>query len=64
MKAIDLRKPLKEYSSGWIALDDKKRVVVAHARTFAAIVEKAKKIKQNKNVVLLPAAKSYFGFVT
>lgn len=61
MNAIDLRKSLSTYSEGWVAIDKKSKKVVAHAKTFTLI---SKKIKDIKNVFLVPASKKYFGFVT
>ncbi len=61
MKAIDLRQALKSYSRGWVAINKKNKKVVAHAETFALI---SKKVKGSKDVVLVPASKDYFGFVT
>jgi hypothetical protein len=61
MKAIDLAKTLKPYSEGWVAVNKKNNKVVAHAKTFAAI---SKKIKDVNGVFLVPASKSYFGFIT
>lgn len=59
-RSIDLSKSLKNYHSGWVALD-KKHKVVAHADDFDAI---CKKIKNRKDVFLVPASKNYFGFIT
>ncbi len=61
MKVIDLRKPLSSYSKGWVAINKKNKKVVAHAETFALI---SKKIKDTKDIFLVPASKDYFGFVT
>jgi hypothetical protein len=61
MKAIDLRDTLKPYTKGWIAINTKTNKVVAHADSFKVIAEKIKNIK---NILLVPASKDYFGFVT
>ncbi len=61
MKAIDLRQTLKSYSKGWVAINKKTKKVVAHAETFVSITEK---VKDLKDVFLVPASKDYFGFVT
>lgn len=61
MKAIDLRLPLKLHSQGWVAINKKNRKVVAKAKTFSSISEKTQGLK---NVLLVPASKNYFGFVT
>lgn len=60
MQTIDLTKALSSYKSGWVAIN-KKNQVVAHAPTFNSI---SKKVKTHKDVVLIPAAKDYFGFIT
>lgn len=61
MKPIDLSKLLKQYTSGWVAIDQKKMGVMAHAKTFAAVCAK---VKKTEDVLLIPASKHYFGFVT
>lgn len=61
MKAIDLRDALKPYTKGWVAINTKSNKVVAHADSFKTIAEEVKKLK---NVLLVPASKNYFGFVT
>lgn len=61
MKAIDLRQTLKSYSQGWVAINKKSKKVVAKANTFASISEK---VKESKNILLVPASKNYFGFIT
>ena len=52
---------LKKYKTGWVAIDDKKKLVVGHAKDFATI---SNKIKQKNNVVLMPVSDNYFGFIT
>jgi len=59
-KVIDLREVLKTYRSGWVAIDKKNRVV-ADASTFNLI---CKKIKDIKDLTLIPASRNYFGFIT
>ncbi|OGJ22394.1 MAG: hypothetical protein A2804_00565 [Candidatus Pacebacteria bacterium RIFCSPHIGHO2_01_FULL_46_10] len=61
MHTRDLRNSLKKNSSGWLAVS-KKNIVVAKARSFSQICEKVKGMK--RDILLVPAAKSYFGFVT
>ncbi len=61
MKLLDLSKILKQYKSGWVAIDDKKNKVVAHAEDFESISEK---VKYHKNVFIMPASNNYFGFIT
>ena len=60
MKIVNLSKLLKKYKSGWVAID-KKNKVVAHGKTFALTCQK---IKNTKDILLVPASKNYFGFVT
>lgn len=60
MKIVDLSKSLKNYKSGWVAID-KKNKVVAHAENFGSI---CKKIEGIQNLVLIPASNNYFGFIT
>lgn len=57
MNVVDLRQALNSYSEGWVAIDKKSNKVVAHAKTFTLI---SKKIKDVKNVFLVPASKSYY----
>lgn len=57
---VNLTKQLAHYKSGWVALD-KKNKVIAHAKDFDSICSK---VKDSENVLLIPASKSYFGFVT
>lgn len=60
MKPIDLTEQLKPYKRGWVAID-KNHNVVAHAQTLTELSEK---IKNRKNIYLVPAAPTYKGFVT
>lgn len=63
MKAVDLTKQLKPYKSGWVAIFNNE--VIAHAKSFEHISEKVKKLKKPaKDILLIPASKTYFGFVT
>lgn len=61
MKALDLTKTLKKYKSGWVAIDEKKTTVVAHAKSFGAI---NKKVISKKDVFVMPASDEYYGFIT
>lgn len=61
MKAIDLTKALKPYKKGWVAINQKDNKAVAHANTFEQI---SKKVEGQKDILLVPASKNYFGFVT
>lgn len=58
---MDLTKALKKYKSGWVAIDESTKKVVAHAKDFSAI---NKKISGKKNVFVMAAAKEYYGFIT
>lgn len=60
MKPIDLTKALSPYKKGWVAIDKKCQVVV-HASSFKEVANKTRGMKK---VLLMPAAKSYFGFIT
>ncbi len=61
MKSIDLAQALKPYTEGWVAINKRNKKVVAHAKTFELITQK---IKDAKDIILVPASKNYFGFVT
>ncbi|OGH15247.1 MAG: hypothetical protein A3H50_03580 [Candidatus Levybacteria bacterium RIFCSPLOWO2_02_FULL_37_10] len=60
MKIVNLSKLLKKYKSGWVALN-KEDKIVAHGKTFALTCQK---IKDMKDVLLVPVSQNYFGFVT
>lgn len=63
MKGLDLTKQLKPYKSGWVAIDNNK--VITHAKNFELIIEEIKKLKKSsKDILLVPASKNYFGFIT
>lgn len=63
MKGLDLTKQLKPYKSGWVAIFKDK--VIAHAKSFELIIEEVKKLKKpSKDILLVPASKNYFGFIT
>lgn len=61
MKARDLTKVLKTYTSGWLLLDSNDNVV-AHTNTFKGIAGKLKASK-NKNVHIMSAYPKRLGFV-
>ena len=63
MSAIDLRKELKDYTAGWVALD-KDYKVVEHAMSFGAICEKVEKFENKDEIKILPAAENYYGYLT
>ena len=60
MKNIDLKDSVKDFSSGWVVLDSKNKVV-GHARSLPKIMKKAEKIQE---ATVMPVAKNYQGFVT
>jgi hypothetical protein len=61
MNTINLSSQLQKYNSGWIAYNKKQNKIVAHSKSFTTIVEKT---KRQKNILLVPAANNYFGFIT
>ena len=61
MKPINLTKTLKPYTSGWVAVNKKNKQVIAHSNSFKEI---SKKIKEAKDILLIPASDKYFGFIT
>ena len=61
MKALDLTKSIKKYSTGWVAIDEKTSKVVAHAKDFKTIT---KKVKKAEHIFVMPASEEYFGFIT
>jgi hypothetical protein len=61
MTVTDLTKTLKKYKSGWVAIDESNKRVVAHAKDFSGI---NKKVANKKNVFIMAATEEYFGFVT
>lgn len=58
---MDLTEALKKYKSGWVAIDETKKKVVAHAKDFSSI---NKKVSGRKNIFVMAAAKEYSGFIT
>jgi hypothetical protein len=52
---------LKKYKTGWVAISETQKKVVAHAKDFATINKKARK---KRDIVLMPASNNYFGFIT
>lgn len=63
MQTVNLSKLLKNFSSGWVAITSDYKKVIASGNTLKEVTEKVK--KQNRDdVVLIPAAKNYRGFVT
>ena len=58
-KALKFAKLLPKYAPDWIAYT-KDYEIVAHAKTFAGIMDK---VKERKDVILMPASTNYYGFV-
>lgn len=63
MKTINLSKLLRGFSSGWVAVSSDYKNVVASGKTLKEVTKKAQKEKRS-DVVLIPVAKNYRGFVT
>lgn len=61
MTPIDMTKILQPYTSGWVAVSDDYRRVVAHAKTF---LDLQKKLKHKKNVVVIQALRNYYNYVS
>lgn len=61
MRAVDLTKTLKSYTSGWVAVDERTNRVIEHAKDFRLIAEK---VRGRKDILLIPASRTYFGFIT
>lgn len=61
MSPIDLTKLLKKYKSGWVAVSNDYGRVIAHAEKF---IELQKKVKNNKNVVVIQAFNNYYNYVS
>lgn len=62
MKAINLTKILKNYTSGWVSVSKNNRKVIASGRTLRALLNKLEKMG-NPEGYLLKAAKDYSGYV-
>jgi hypothetical protein len=52
---------LKPYKKGWIAINNKRKIVIAHSDTYDEIESKA---QGKKDILLIPVSNNYFGFVT
>lgn len=61
MKAINLSKSLINYKKGWVAINNKNKVV-AHAETFKDITKKIFGLKDK--VTLMPATSDYSRYIT
>jgi len=62
VKAINLTKILKNYTSGWVSVSKNNRKVIASGRTLRALLNKLEKMG-NPEGYLLKAAKDYSGYV-
>lgn len=61
MTPIDLTKIFSKFKSGWIAINQKTLKIVAHAKDFSSLI---KKVKNKKEVVLIPASDDFSNIVT
>lgn len=61
MKPIDLRKLLQKHTSGWVAVSTDYKRVVAHSEKF---IDLQKKVKNNKNIIVVQAFPNYFDYVS
>lgn len=62
MKAIDLTKTLKNYTSGWVSISKDYKRVVASGKTLKTLLEKLEKMGKPDGY-LMKAAKDYSGYV-
>lgn len=58
MKAVNLSKILKNYTSGWISLSHDQKKVIVQDKTLEGVLEKLKKIGNPKGF-LMKAVKDY-----
>ncbi len=63
MSAVDLRKELKKFNKGWVAIDRSNKVI-EKAGTFEEINAKLRNHKDKDSLLLVPASDKYFGFIT
>ena len=61
MTPINLTKIASKFKSGWVAVNKDNHKFIAHAKDFASIM---KKVETNKNALVFPASRNYYGFVT
>ena len=52
MKPLDLSKKLKNYKSGWVALDKDYKVIL-HANNFEKLVSKVKDSKKISTIIIV-----------
>lgn len=62
MGIIDLTKPLKGYTSGWVSISKNYKKVIASGRTLKSLLKKLDKMG-NPGGYLMKAAKDYSGYV-
>ena len=63
MQTVNLSKLLKNFSSGWVAITADYKKIVASGKTLKEVTKAVEKQKSD-DVILIPAAKNYRGFVT
>jgi hypothetical protein len=63
MKAVDLKSQLKNYKTGWVAINKDSEIIEAE-KTFQAICKKLETYQNKKDFLIIPASKNYFGFIT
>lgn len=63
MKAINLSKLLKNFSSGWVAVTTDYKRVIASGKTLKEVTSKVEKQRRD-DVILISASKNYRGYVT
>lgn len=62
MGIIDLTKPLKDHTSGWVSISKDYKKVIASGRTLKSLLKKLNKMG-NPDGYLMKAAKDYSGYV-
>lgn len=62
MKAINLAKTLKKYSSGWVSISKDYNEVIASGRSLKTLLKKLGKMG-NPDGYLMKAAKDYSAYV-
>jgi hypothetical protein len=62
MKATNLAKILKNYSSGWVSISKDYKKVIASGKTLKSLLVKLAK-KKNPDGYLMRAVKDYSGYV-
>jgi len=62
MRIVDLTKPLKGYTSGWVSISKDYKKVVVSGRTLKSLLKKLKKMG-NPDGYIMKAVKDYSGYV-